>query len=99
MARSSDPRRPPSPAKDGFGKEGAGLLGVLFTLPCALVIERHRLHLQLVQSAVHQPFSRQQVQAAAMPLGKSHKRWLSSGERCKPDPSLALLLPAGAPLL
>lgn len=53
MARGSDPLRLPSPAKDGLGKEGAGLPGVLFPLPCALVIERHRLHLQLVQLVQH----------------------------------------------
>lgn len=94
MAKSNDPLHPPRPAEDRFGKEGAGLLS---PFPCVPAIER--LHLQGVQSAAHQPFSSQQVQAPAVPLGQSHKRWLSLGEHCNPEVPLALLLPALAPLL
>lgn len=94
MARGSEPLHPPSPAEDRFGKGGAGLLS---PLPCTPAIER--LHLRGLQSAAHQPFSSQQVLAPAVPLGQSHQRRLSLGEHCKPEPPLALLLPAPAPLL
>jgi len=71
MARGSDPLRPPSPAEDAFGMGEQGSCACRSPCPAPWSLDDAGCICNWCNAAA---------------LRKSHQRWLSSRESCKPDP-------------